>query len=391
MQSGPRQVSVVSPLSSKRIAVIASLGSSLVNFRFELLKRMVRNGHEVLALAPEIEPETAALLSAEGIKSAAFPMARTGTNLFEDIKSLRALTRILSDYRPDVTLPYTMKPIIYGTMAARRAGVPHRYALFTGLGYTFSEDNPSGKRALVRSVAIRLYRHAMVGAEAVFAYNPAEEADIRRFRLVAPSVPVIQVPGSGVDTDRFEVTPPPRRTGIRFLMISRVLKSKGVQVYVEAARMLRQRGIEAEVCLLGPLDINPDAISKEQLDAWIDEGAITYLGATSDVRPHIAEANVIVLPAIHREGIPRTILEAMAMGRAVITTDVPGCAHSIEDGRDGIIVKAGDADALADAMARLAGNAELTRDMGLSGRRHAETTFDVHSVNGILLRSMGLE
>ena len=375
---------------TEKVAVIASLDISLTNFRLELLKRMVANGHQVLACAPEIGAETAETLAGIGVGLREIPMARTGINPLEDLGTLRALTSVLRDFGPDVMLPYTMKPIIYGNMAARRAGVKRRYALFTGLGYTFSEENPTGKRAAVRSIATHLYRHALQGLDLAFVYNPAEEADLRRFRLVPPSVPVLRVPGSGVDLSRYESSPPPGGA-VKFLMIARLLKSKGIGIYVEAARLLKRRGIAAEVQLLGPLDPNPDSYTQAEVNAWQEESILSYLGATRDVRPFIRDCSVIVLPAIHREGIPRTVLEGMSMGRAVITTDVPGCAHSIVDGEDGFIVPAGDATALADAMERFVNDPALAASMGRSGRHRAETVFDVHQVNRILLQNMGLE
>ncbi|WP_216646426.1 MULTISPECIES: glycosyltransferase family 4 protein [unclassified Roseivivax] len=363
---------------------------SLTNFRLELLRRMVDLGHEVRAFAPDITPETARELQSIGVSHHEIPMSRAGINPREDMTTLRVLTDELRSFRPDVVLPYTMKPIIYGNIAARRAGVKRRYALFTGLGYAFSEEAPTGKRALVRFLAIWLYRRALKNLDLGFVYNPVEEADIRRFGLVPPDVALLQVPGSGVDLSRYENCPQPDGP-VRFLMIARLLKSKGIDIYVEAARILRDRGIMAEVTLLGPLDANPDSYRPCDVEAWQAENILTYLGATDDVRPFIKAASVIVLPAIHREGMPRTVLEGMSMGRAVITTDVPGCAHSIIDGEDGFIVPAGDAVALADAMQRLATEQGLAAAMGTSGRQRAEQVFDVHIVNKTLLTAMGLE
>jgi glycosyltransferase involved in cell wall biosynthesis len=381
---------MVIKVANQRVAVISSFGPSLVNFRFELLQRMVGNGHEVLALAPGIDTKTGKALEDIGVAHQEISMARTGVNPLADLRTVRALTAALRDFRADVILPYTMKPIIYGNMAARRAGTARRYALFTGLGYTFSEEKPTGKRAIVRAIAIRLYRSALQGLDLGFVYNSVEEADIRRFRLVPEDVPLLRVPGSGVNLVRYEDSAMPDGP-IRFLMIARLLKSKGIDIYVEAARLLKQRGIAAEVQLLGPLDTNPDAYTAVDLERWQSEKILTYLGATSDVRPFIRNASVIVLPAIHREGVPRTLLEGMSMGRAVITTDVPGCAHTIVHGEDGLIVPAGDSRALADAMTRLVTDPKLAATMGRSGRKRAEAVYNIHRVNKLLLQSMRLE
>lgn len=376
--------------SPKKIVVIAGFGWSLVNFRLELLKRMVANGHEVLALAPDIDDDTAEALTNWGIRHGTFPLERTGTNPFRDLGSLRALIAILRRERPDVILPYTMKPIVYGCLAARIAGVPAQYALFTGLGYAFVDEAPTGKRKLVRDITILLHRLALRRVDAAFFYNPSEERDIRRFGLVPARTPLHPVAGSGIDTDRFSATPPPVAP-IRFLMIARLLKSKGVPYLAEAARHLKARHPEAEVCLLGPFDSNPDAVTREELEGWVAEGAIRYLGETRDVRPHLREATVFVLPTVLREGVPRTILEAMSSGRAVITSDAPGCDTTVIDGETGFVVPRHDAQALAEAMARFCDDPSLAVAMGAAARRRACEVYDVHKVNRSLLTRMGLE
>lgn len=375
---------------ARKVAVIASLGLSLVNFRIELLARMVANGHEVLALAPEIDAATAEALDRRGIRYATFPLDRTGINPLQDLRSLAALTAILRRERPDLVLPYTMKPIVYGALAARLAGVPRCFALFTGLAYAFSEENPRGKRRPVRAVSVLLHRVALRRIDGAFVYNPSEERDIRRFRLVPDRVPLIPVPGSGVDLDHFAAAPPP--AGLpSFLMICRLLRSKGIPVLVTAARLLRERGVAAEIRLLGPMDSNPDAITADELDGWVAGGLITYLGQARDVRPHLRDCSVLVLPAVLREGTPRTVLEAMATGRAVITTDAPGCAETVAHGASGLVVPSGDPEALAQAMERLARDPELAARMGAAGRKRAEEIYDVHKVNRLLLTRMGLE
>jgi glycosyltransferase involved in cell wall biosynthesis len=377
-------------IERRKIIVIASLGYSLVNFRLELLKRMVANGHEVLALAPEIEPRTKKILDTFGIKTASFPMARTGTNPFQDIRTIFALRKIFLSFKPDYILPYTAKPIMYGNLAGRMTKVPHRFSLFTGLGDSFSEANPTGKRELTRKISILLYRLSSKGLEGAFTYNPVETEDIRNFGLIPASTPITAVPGSGVDTSLF-TNSTPDNDPVCFLMIARLLKSKGTHIFAQASQRLKAKGLNFEARLLGPTDLNPDAISQEQLDEWIDEGTLQYLGSTDDVRPHLEKCCVMVLPSMYREGIPRSVLEAMSSGRAVITTDVPGCAHSIRDQKDGFIVKTGDVDALEEAMEKFIKNPKLIAQMGASGREHACRTFDVHKVNKLLLTTMGLE
>lgn len=379
-----------SNVTSQKIIVVASLGYSLTNFRLELLKRMVANGHQVLALAPEIEPETKDILSEFGIETEAFPMARTGTNPFQDFHTVFALRKIYRRFKPDYTLSYTAKPIIYANLVGRLEKVPHRFALFTGLGYAFADERPSGKKWILRQLSILLYRLSAKGMKGAFTYNPKETEDIRNFRLIPSSTPVLRVPGSGVDTSLFEASVP-NTDPIQFLMVSRLLKSKGVSIFVDAVKRLKKRGFHFEAVLLGPEDVSPDAIPKEQLDEWVKEGVVKYLGVTNDVRPFLANSTVMVLPSMYREGIPRSILEAMSSGRAVITSDMPGCAHSIVSNKDGLIVRTGDVAALEKAMSKFINEPSLAVRMGKAGRKRACDTFDVHKVNKILLTTMGLE
>jgi len=376
--------------SRQKIIVVASLGSSLVNFRLELLKRMAANGHHVLALAPEIDVETKAVLATFGIETGSFPMNRAGLNPFHDFQTILALRKIFRQFKPDYIIPYTAKPIIYANLVGRLENVQHRFALFTGLGFAFIDEHPVGKKWLIRQIAILLYRFSSKGMECAFTYNPKETEDLRYFKLVPPSTPILEVPGSGVDTQLYADSVP-NVNPVRFLMVSRLLKSKGVHIFVAAVARLKAKGYKIEAAILGPMDANPDAISQQQLDEWVNEKTVEYLGATKDVKPFLTQSSVVVLPSMYREGIPRSILEAMSSGRAVITSDMPGCAHSIIDKRDGFIVKTGDVCELEKAMEKFIKDPQLAIEMGHSGRIHACDTFDVHKVNEILLTRMGLE
>lgn len=376
--------------AGRKVVVIAGQGWSLVNFRLELLKRMVAGGHDVLALAPEFDAETLAELSRWRIRTGRIVLDRTGTNPLRDMATTWSIYRILRRERPDVVLAYTMKPIVYGSLAARLAGVRDIYALFTGLGYAFMDGQPSAKRQLVRRVTILLHRLALGRITQAFCYNDQEDRDIRSFRLIPPETGLTVVPGSGVDTARFDPAPPVC-TPVRFVFIGRMLASKGLGVLMQAQRHLRDKGVHAEVHLVGPFDSNPDAIATAQVQEWQDAGLATYHGETRDVRPFLAASTVFVLPTFLREGVPRTILEAMAAGRAVITTDAPGCGSTIVDGESGLVVPAGKVGPLADAMQRFVDEPELAVRMGKAARLRAETCYDVSIVNAMLLQDMKLE
>lgn len=375
---------------TKRVVVIASYTRSLTNFRFELLKRMVEAGHMVSAFAPEDDPLVRAQLSSIGVDFEQMPMSRAGMNPLEDLKTLAFLLRRLRRISPDVVLPYTMKPIIYGGIAARLLGIGQRCFLVTGLGHVFSDaGGGSLKGKFARTVSVALYRMAFSGAETVFAYNDADMADLARYRMLDGRKSVRLVPGSGVDLDHFGFSRPPADKPT-FLLIARLLRDKGILDYVEAARIVRRRYPDAEFRLLGPFDPNPEAIAPADIDRWTDEGVIRYLGETRDVRPFLKDCSVFVLPSFYREGIPRSILEALATGRPVITTDLPGCRDTVQHGVNGFLVPPRDPQSLANAVMAFLEDPGLVPRMGRCSRERAETTFDVHAVNRLLLREMNL-
>jgi glycosyltransferase involved in cell wall biosynthesis len=375
---------------SQRILVLSSYSRSLTNFRLELLKSMVRAGHVVVAAGPEDDPDVKADLSKIGVEFARIPMARASLSPVRDIATFLQIRRLIKKIRPDVVVAYTMKPIVYGGIAARSAEVPRRCFLVTGLGHVFSEASlRTLKGRWIKRLCVWLYRLAMAGAKAVFVYNDADRSDIIENSLVHDVSVIHRVAGSGVDVDHYAFAPAPFEKPV-FLMVTRLIKDKGVFEYVEAARRLKQHLPNAEFQLLGPFDPNPGAISRLQVQEWIEEGIVDYLGETNDVRPFLAKCNIFVLPSYYREGIPRSILEAMAVGRAIITTDLPGCRDTIEPGENGYLVMPRSADSLFSAMSPLADRLRLAAEMGRRSRELACTRFDVHSINEILIDRMGL-
>lgn len=372
----------------RKIAVVCSYTVSLVNFRLQLLQEMVRNGHEVVALGPEYHRPTVDALAAIGVSFEPIPMARAGLNPFEDLRTLAALWAVFRRLRPDVVLCYTMKPIIYGLMAARFAGVNERHALITGLGYTFSDHSANPRLRAIRRVVTWMYRIALRGVGRVFVYNEADANDVRSGRMADPGR-IVPVPGSGVDFDRYAASDLPEGNPV-FLMVARLLREKGISEFVEAARSLRQEYPKAQFQLLGPLDPSPMAVTREDLDRWGAEGAIEYLGETSDVRPYLAKCTVFVLPSYYREGIPRSILEAMATGRPIVTADTPGCRDTVLEGENGFVVQPRDPAALAAAMRRFIEDPTLAKRMGLRSLDIARERFDARAISHRLLSEMAL-
>ena len=369
-----------------RVMVVGGFADSLINFRGPLLRRLVAEGHSVTACAPDATVRVRRELAALGVAYRHVPIQRAGMNPMRDLGTIRALATLYREEHPDLVLTYTIKPVIYGSLAARLTRVPRVCSLITGLGYSFGTT--TWRQRALNPVVRSLFRFALARNEVVFFQNPD---DLRQFvdAGLANSRQAVLVNGSGVDLERFSVAPLPDGAPA-FLLITRLLWEKGVGEYIDAARRLKVRYPEARFRLLGPLDPNPRAVSRGQLDAWCAEGVIEYLGSTDDVRPAIADASVFVLPSAYREGTPRTVLEAMAMGRAIITTDAPGCRETVARGENGFLVPAKDSAALADAMERFLRAPELVSPMGARSRAIAEKKYDVHLVNRMMMRAMGL-
>lgn len=371
-----------------KVLVLGSYAPSLIRFRGPLLRDLVAAGCQVLAAASEEDPETEAELEGMGVGYRRVAMERAGTDPLADLRTLAALVRLLRAERPDLLLAYTLKPIVYGGIAAQLAGVPRFFAMVTGLGYAFAES-PALRRRLVREASARLYRAALRRAEAVFFFNDEDQAELERRGALRSGQRVVRVDGSGIDLDQFAAAPLPEGPPV-FLLIARLLSEKGLYEYVEAARRVRARWPEARFWLLGHLDPNPTSITAAELERWQAEGVVEYLGETRDVRPYLRDCTVYVLPSYYREGIPRTLLEAMATGRPLITTDWQGCRETVLAGENGFLVPVRDSAALALAMARFLEEPDLARRMGRRSREMARERFDVRRINAVLLATMGI-
>lgn len=375
----------------ERILVLAGLARSLINFRGPLIKALTEAGLEVHAAAPELtrNSETQKTLAGWGVICHDFPIERAGINPVGDIRGFLALYNLVRVVRPDALLGYTIKPVIYGTLAAWLAKVPRRFALITGLGYAFSET-ASIKGKFVQGLAQKLYGAALSRASLVFCQNPDDEALLRELNVVPKTVSSVVVNGSGIDLSQFKQAPLPREN-IVFLLIARLLGAKGIREYVAAAREVRAENSSVIFKLVGDIDDNPDSVRAGEVEQWVSEGVLDYLGRLEDVRPAIASASVYVLPSYYPEGTPRTVLESMAMGRAVITTDSPGCRETVVDGENGYLVPVRSVTELVMAMQRFIYSPELVAQMGARSRQIAEDKYDVHKVNLVMLSAMGIK
>ena len=389
-----------------KILVIAGYAESLIKFRGHLLDALVRQGNEVTACAPGHDASIVEQLSKRGVAFQSIPLQRTGMNPFQDIYTLFCLYFLILKAHPDIVFAYTIKPVIYGSLAARLAGVKNCYAMITGLGSSFQETSTSKK--FLNFLVCHLYRFSLKKNKAVFFQNLDDRDLFLRLDLIGKITKTVLVDGSGVDLNYYSFAPVVKGQCV-FLLIARIIREKGIEQYVEAARQLKVQHNDVRFLLVGWFDTNPSAIGKETVMDWQKQGIIEYLGAVDDVRPLIASASVYVLPTYYGEGTPRTILEAMSMGRPVITTDAPGCRETVclsgssselgleerteklKVGRNGILVPVKDVRALADAMEFFIKDPDQIRLMGQESRAYAEERYDVHKVTALMIREMGLD
>ena len=355
-----------------------------MNFRAGLIRALVAARHEVVAVAP---PDKYVFVLGElGCRYVPLPMDNGGTRPVHDLLLLWRFGRLLQQERPDVYLGFTVKPNVYGSLAAHWLGIPVINNV-AGLGAAF------GKNGMLVQLVRRLYRLALGRSAKVFFQNDDDKRLLVEGGLVRPEIADL-LPGSGIDLSRFLVVPLPCADDVsqefRFLMVGRMLWEKGVGEYVEAAKVLKTRWPAMQCCLLGFLDVdNPGAISSAQMDLLVQQGVV-YLGTSDDVRVQIAQADCVVLPSYYREGTPRTLLEAAAMGRPIVTTDAVGCREVVDDGVNGYLCKVRDARDLAYTMERiLLMTAAQRTAMGLAGRAKMEKEFDEQLVINKYLAAIG--
>lgn len=370
----------------KRVLIVGSYAPSLIAFRGSLIAAMIARGYPVVAAAPGIDEQTAEALRKIGARPRDIPLSNVSLNPLALLRSVRAMRRLIREDRPDVVLAYTIKPVIVAALAAHAERVGTIASLITGAGYAFTEGREL-KRRISRIAALLLYRLALARSDVVIFQNPDDERFFRQAGMVRRGGRTHVVNGSGVDLERFSPAPLPAKAS--FLMIARLVKDKGVREFAEAARRAKAEHPETPIALVGPFDPSPDSVRPEELDELVRAG-IDYKGAMTDVRPAIADCSVYVLPSAYREGTPRSVLEAMAMGRAIITTDMPGCRETVRERVNGFLVPARDAGALYGAMMRFIQEPALVQAMGQASRALAEEKYDVRKVDADLLRFLGL-
>lgn len=367
-----------------KVLVLASYTKSLLLLRKDLLEEMGRRGHEVHASAPEEDED--GKIQALGVTFHQAPMERTGMNPLSDLQLIRYYRKLIRSIQPDVLFCYTIKPNIYGGFFGKGAGARRVYTMVTGLGNVFKPPQSAKGRA-VQAVVKGMYRSALKRCDAVIFQNPDDRQDFVDMGMVEKGKTFL-VNGSGVNMEHFQPSPLPESPA--FLLVARLLPEKGVMEYLQAARMVKVRRPDVRFMLVGPYEKHPIALKKENIEPYVQDGSVEYFGEQKDVRPFYAMATAVALPCSFREGTPKTLLEAMACGRAILTTDTPGCREVLLPRENGLLLPPKDPQALGDAMLWMAKHPEETRAMGEKGLTYCREKYEVSKVNQSMMDIMML-
>ena len=368
-----------------RIMVVTAATNSIPRFRIDMIDEFIARGCDVVVLGDEPEDVWRGYFSDHAIRYRSYPVARNGVNPMQDMRTKHALVKILREEMPDRIFTYQAKPNIYGCLAARDVGIDDVYVMMGGLGSVFHASGV--KNAVLRSIVSLQYRAALAHAKAVFFQNEEDVALFERLGITDRSKAVM-VRGSGVNLRKF----PCRKLPVRkaFLFVGRLVRGKGVLDYLDAARMVKKDRPDVDFHLVGPFDSNPTALQPADLQPYIDDGTVLYHGeqAPTNIAAFLEKASVFVLPSYYGEGTPKSALEAMATGRALIVADAVGCREVVREGVNGFLVPPKDPAALADAMLSSIEDDAVLHAMAAQSRRMAEEIFDVDKVNETICATM---
>lgn len=367
-----------------KFLLISPKNRTVYNFRGDLIKEIIKSGYEVIVTGPD--QTDVDKIEELGARFVEIPMNKTGTSVLKDIKYCRSLVSLMRKEKPDITLGYTVKPVVYGSIAGKLSGVKNINCMVTGGGYTFIAT--SWKARVLGLIVRTLYRVGFACADHVVFQNSDDLKEFCERKLTARSKCSV-VNGSGVNVDHYEVSKFPEE--MSFFMLSRLLKSKGVVEYLRAAELVKKEYPNTKFFLLGKYETSmQDAVPKEFVEQYIKNGIIQRFDETNDVRPYYGMSSVYVLPS-YREGTPRTVLEAMAMGRPIITTDTQGCRETVEENRNGFLVPIKDYEELARKMKLFIEQPKLVETMGTASREYVIEKFEVGKVNADMLRIMKIK
>lgn len=370
----------------KRIALIAPHCNSLLNFRGDLIQHLLENGYEVYTLAPEYPEEFEKRIWERGAKTLTYRVNRKSLNPFGDLITTWDLFSVLKKNKIELIIPYTIKPVIYGSLAANWAGIPV-VSMITGLGLTFSKS--SFKAKILEQFSSPLYKFALRKNKTVVFQNQDDRQLFLDKKILKGIDRTLIVNGSGVNLDRYTYRVNKKeKSNVKFVFMARLLREKGIGYFIEAAVQLKEEFPDAEFHVLGSGSTAASKKFIERLSELTSQNIMQYHGFTSNVSEFLGSCDIFVLPTYYREGIPRSILEALSVGLPIITTKMPGCRETIVDGKNGILIEPKNQDSLTMAMRFFLKNPEKVEGMGIESRILAESKFDVNLINKNLLEAV---
>lgn len=369
--------------NKKKILVVASDSFSLINFRGDFIKSLISEGYEVYTAANSYAEKTISLLKDYGVKDILYyELQRTGLNPFKDLKTIFNLKKLIEENKIDLVFPYTVKPVIYSSLAANMCKVPV-VSLITGLGFAFTGLTLKSK--ILQHLNEFLYKISVRKNKIIVFQNNDDRQLFFDRKILTQKNRTEVVSGSGVNLNQFNFVPHEDKDVVSFVIVTRLIREKGVQLYLDAAKVLKNKYPNTEFHVIGSVQNSPSAIKTEELSDLNDKGIVVFHGTQSNISEHLAKRDVFVLPSFYREGIPRSIQEALSTGRAIITTDAPGCRETVINGVNGFLIPTQNLEALINAMEFFITKPEKIKEMGLKSREYAENRFDVKIINKNLL------
>lgn len=381
-------------MKPKKVILIGTTGSSFYGFRADLIKKLVSDQHQVYAFTSEYTQSCLEKIKALGAIPICYELSRGGLNPLADIASTMDLVKKIKAIQPDIVFSYFTKPVVYGSLAAKIAQVPRVVGMIEGLGspFTVHRHGQSSKMRMIRFVQVSLYRLIFPFLDKIIFLNaddPIDLIDKNKISIKKDSVKVLGPIGLNLSDYQFKAWN--ETQNISFIFIARLIAEKGIFEFIEAAKKVKQKYPLAIFKVIGGLDHeNPHGLTQKELDEMINSEIIEYPGFVTNVAERIQDSAVFVLPSYYREGVPRSTQEAMAIGRPVITTDVPGCRETVVDGLNGFLVPKWDADALANKMCYFIEHPEQINVMGLESFKIAQEKFDAEKINLKLIEIIGL-
>ncbi|NAR80213.1 glycosyltransferase [Acinetobacter haemolyticus] len=374
-----------------KIVLIGTVASSFYGFRADLICTLLKKGHQVYAFTSEYTAEDLIKIEKLGATPITYTLNRGGLNPLADIVATYRLSKKIKEINPDLVFSYFSKPVIFGTLAAKLAQVPRVIGMLEGLGYTFTEqpEGLSKKTQLIKKIQVFLYKIALPQLDQLIFLNPDDPKDLLgKYTINVKNVEVLGGIGLNLDQYKYSIN---YSNNISFIFIARLLAEKGIHDFIKAAKIVKAQYPDTKFTVLGAIDkLALGSLKEEELEGLVKTNIIEYPGYVNNVADWIKKANVFVLPSYYREGVPRSTQEAMAIGRAIITTDVPGCRETVEDGVNGFLVPKWNPEALAEKMIYFIEHPEQTQVMGAESYKIAVEKFDAEKVNQRLMNMLGL-